>query len=174
MDDYRLILLYQTAKSWNNLYFIAFASFPFLIFLIVYHIRERKDIKELLISKHILSTLHTHLRDIIFRSEFDYNRTIRYISDNIETFTGYSAASLKNNKELSYYDLIPPEDRIDLITTIKKIASKQKNYQVEYRIRTKWGIEKWMLEQGIGIFNKKGVLIAVEGILTDITNSKAA
>ena len=60
------------------------------------------------------------------------------------------------------------------MTSIQNIVCSKKNYQVEYRIRTKWGADKWILEQGMGIFNKKGKLTALEGILTDITDSKSA
>ena len=98
---------------------------------------------------------------------------MRYLSENIFIYTGYTSASLIKNNVLSYYDILHPEDRINLMTSIQNIVSSKKNYQVEYRIRTKWGADKWILEQGMGIFNKRGKLIALEGILTDITDSKS-
>ncbi len=53
------------------------------------------------------------------------------------------------------------------------IAQKQ-HYQVEYRLRTSTGQEKWVWEQGTGVFSESGELLAIEGFSTDITDRKQA
>lgn len=174
MEDHLMSFVGYYFSSWNNLYFILLLLSSCIVILLRHHFKARKALKELVVNKHILSTIHTHLQGIIFRSDFSGKRNLKYISENILTYTGYTAQSLINSKELSFHDIIHPADRANLLASIHEIARYGKNYQVEYRIRTKWGADKWIMEQGIGILNKKGELIAVEGILSDITDSKAA
>jgi diguanylate cyclase (GGDEF)-like protein/PAS domain S-box-containing protein len=46
-------------------------------------------------------------------------------------------------------------------------------FQLTYRIMTKAAEEKWVSEQGQGVFSPDGELVAVEGFITDITQRKA-
>lgn len=43
------------------------------------------------------------------------------------------------------------------------------SFKMEYRIRTKEGNQKWVWEQGQGIFSNEGEFLALEGFITDIT-----
>jgi anti-sigma regulatory factor (Ser/Thr protein kinase) len=52
--------------------------------------------------------------------------------------------------------------------------AKKEPYQVTYRIRTPFGIDKWVWEQGRGVFANNEELIALEGFIFDITARKQA
>jgi transcriptional regulator with PAS, ATPase and Fis domain len=41
-----------------------------------------------------------------------------------------------------------------------------------YRMRAAWGEDRWVREQGAAIFTGDGKLVAIEGLLTDITDQK--
>ena len=47
-------------------------------------------------------------------------------------------------------------------------------YQLQYRMRTTSGVEKWVWEQGTGIYSDEGELLALEGFINDITERKTA
>jgi HD-GYP domain-containing protein (c-di-GMP phosphodiesterase class II) len=49
---------------------------------------------------------------------------------------------------------------------------KSRQFEVSYRIHTKDGQLKWVLERGIGIENETGVLDSIEGFIIDITDQK--
>ncbi|NMB83467.1 MAG: PAS domain-containing sensor histidine kinase, partial [Ignavibacteria bacterium] len=56
---------------------------------------------------------------------------------------------------------------------IQKSVERRKPFQLVYRITTSSGYEKWVWEEGIGIFSEKeDELIALEGFITDITEQK--
>jgi PAS domain S-box-containing protein len=59
-----------------------------------------------------------------------------------------------------------------VIAAIETGVRQRQPYVVEYRIRTKSGQEKWVWEQGHGVFDGAGVVLGVEGFITDITERK--
>jgi signal transduction histidine kinase len=55
---------------------------------------------------------------------------------------------------------------------IQEALKDHKPFQVTYRIKTATGEEKWVWEQGIGIYARSGEVIALEGIVLDITGRR--
>jgi signal transduction histidine kinase len=53
------------------------------------------------------------------------------------------------------------------------LAEKQP-YQLEYRLLPRDGVELWVWEQGCGVFNDRGEVEALEGLVADITARKRA
>jgi hypothetical protein len=47
-----------------------------------------------------------------------------YINDNIEKLTGFARSSFFNN-EISFIDLVHPEDRVDTLAAQKKCNNKE-------------------------------------------------
>ena len=70
--------------------------------------------------------------------------------------------------------IIHPDDRQSVWTQVESALAQRRRYQLEYRIRTADGREKWVWEQGTGVFSEEGPLIALEGFITDITERKQA
>ena len=52
---------------------------------------------------------------------------------------------------------------------IQAALKEHKPFQLTYRIKTADGEQKWVLEQGQGIFTPKGELLAIEGFISDTT-----
>ncbi len=84
--------------------------------------------------------------------------------------TGYFPADLK----VSYSDIIHPDDREYIWQTVQSAIEDQKPFQLEFRIRTANGKERWVWEQGLGIFSSLNKLEAIEGVIVDITDHKRA
>jgi len=57
---------------------------------------------------------------------------------------------------------------------VQQALQEERPYQLNYRIKTAAGEEKWVWEQGCGVLSPEGELLAIEGFITDITESKQA
>lgn len=134
---------------------------------------EKKKTETALIeSERKLSTLIGNLPGIVYRSANDPNYRMEYISDGCFRITGYKADELIDNRVISYGNLIHPEDKSRVWHTIQDAVESRKPYQLMYRIKTLKNFEKWVYEQGMGIFSENDDLIALEGFITDITEQK--
>ena len=81
-----------------------------------------------------MNWLIDNLPVIVFRKSGKLSWGMDYISRNVERITGYSIADF-NNKEISWSDIVFPEE-IKIIDTAVNNATKNKSsYQIQYRIK---------------------------------------
>ncbi len=119
-------------------------------------------------------TLMSNLPGMVYRSRNDKDWTKEFVSVGCYQLTGYSAAELIGNQQFSYAQLIHPDDREQVWHQVQAALQELKTFQLCYRIATASGEEKWVWEQGQGIFTESGELLALEGFITDITQTKRA
>ncbi len=120
-----------------------------------------------------LNTLVQNLPGMVYRSSVDQVWSFDYVSDMCMQVTGYKAEDLINDAKVNYYDLIHIDDRKKIFDQVKTAIEERKSFQLIYRINTAAGYEKWVWEQGVGIFSEKDdELLALEGFITDITEQK--
>jgi PAS domain S-box-containing protein len=137
-------------------------------------ITERKILeRQLAESERSKSTLLSHLPGMAYRCEYTWEWTMQYVSAGCEKLTGYPAESLLFNKELSYKDVIVPEYRELLWKEWERVLKDRGDFSYEYEIITAAGERKWVLELGQGVFDEKGDIEALEGIIIDISDRKA-
>lgn len=86
--------------------------------------------------------------------------------------TGYPSTALLGDKAISYNEIIHPEDRQFVFDSVKDTISESKQYEMEYRIITKSGDEKWVWEKGLLIADNSEDKPFLEGIIIDITDRK--
>ncbi len=136
-------------------------------------ITRRKSIEEeLMESERSKSVLLSHLPGLAYRCNYDREWTMQYVSAGCFELTGYLPESFIANKELSFNDIIAPEYREVLWEKWKYNLVNHLPLNHEYEIITASGKRKWVLEMGEGIFNLKGEVEALEGIIIDITDRK--
>ena len=137
-------------------------------------ITEEKKTREALIeSERKLSTLMSNLPGMAYRCKNDEDWTMEFISDGCKPLTGFEPSELINNARISYAGLIHPEDRYNVWKGVNEGLSHRKIFHLTYRIITKSGNEKWVFEQGQGIYGKN-TKPALEGFITDISEQKIA
>ncbi len=127
--------------------------------------------KELIIKERFLSTLLSNLPGIVCIFKNDEKWTMKYLSGEIENITGYKAEDLLYNKQISFVEIIHPEDRKNVSEVVSNAIKDKKNFKVEYRIITKNNEEKWVLERGKGVFEGEK-LLHIQGYIYDITPYK--
>ncbi|MEO1353613.1 MAG: PAS domain S-box protein, partial [Cyanobacteria bacterium J06635_15] len=120
-----------------------------------------------------LSSLMNSLPGIVFAADADPGLTMRYLSHGCYQLTGYTSEELTGpNRRVTYNDVTYPEDLPGVLALMHHAIAQKQPYEVEYRIRTKSGLEKWLWEKGAGVFDETGQLIGLEGFITEITNLK--
>lgn len=125
-------------------------------------------------SQRQLNTLINNLPGLVYRFKADSIWSMNFVSNKSLVITGYTPEQLIDDKEISYYNLIHQDDRKKIFEQVQKAIEERKPYQLIYRIKTASGYDKWVWEQGIGIFNDSNdELTALEGFITDVTEQKA-
>ncbi len=136
-------------------------------------ITERKQAEAALReSERRLSTLLSNLPGAVYRCKADANWTVEFLSDGYLPLTGHEPSQLIGQPGTCHSEFIHPDDRQREFDAMQEAIAQKRQYQVEYRVRTATGQEKWVWEQGIGIFSDSGELEAIEGFTTDITDRK--
>ncbi len=125
-------------------------------------------------SKRVLSTLMNNLPGMAYRCRNDPEFTMEFVSDGCLSLTGYEPEDFVNNRTIAYQQIIHPEDRDLVHREIQGAIAQKKQYQLTYRLITFSGEEKWVWEQGQGVFTSLGELLAIEGFINDITQRKQA
>ncbi len=125
-------------------------------------------------SQRILETLMSNLPGMAYRCLNSPQWNMAFVSEGSTQLTGYRPAELTRNWGVGFGEVVYPEDRQYVWDEVQKAIEQHRRFQLEYRIITAQGTQKWVWEQGVGVFSATGVLEAVEGFITDITDRKHA
>lgn len=116
----------------------------------------------------LLSNLMNVLDGMIFRCTIDRHWTMLLVSDGCQALTGYQPEDLVNNRRVSYESMTLLDDRVSVRNSIYAAVVDQTSYTIEYRIRCKDGVVKWVRERGAPVTSETGILV-LEGYVEDIT-----
>ena len=123
-------------------------------------------------KEYLSESIADNLPGVIYRCNYDDNWTMYFISDYVEIVTGYSAKEIEFNREISYNELIHPDDRQKVNEEVSKGKLRQDgNFKTEYRIITKDGSIRWVWERG-KVINDTGDFMWIDGIIFDVTDYK--
>jgi diguanylate cyclase (GGDEF)-like protein len=122
--------------------------------------------------QHKLETLMSNLPGIAYRCKNDAKWTMEFMSDGTYELTGYFPEDLIQNTTCSYADLIHDDDKEMVWENTQHALWLKQNFKYTYRIKTASNEEKWVFEQGKGLFDEEGSLQAIEGFITDISTQK--
>ncbi len=127
---------------------------------------------ELRESQRTLATLISNLPGMAYRRRNDNDWTMEFVSDYSSELTGYSPPHLTLNNRISYRQIVHSEDRDFVWNQIQDALKDHKPFQLAYRINTATGQEKWVSEQGRGVYTPSGKVLTLEGIVIDITERR--
>ncbi|MBF0621893.1 MAG: response regulator [Magnetococcales bacterium] len=129
-------------------------------------------LKELEEQQRRQDTLIANLSGMVYRCANDSNWTMEFISDGCLELTGHAAQDLIDNHTLSFNDLIVSEDQQHVWETVQKAIEQKLPFEMVYRIRCNNQRIKWVWEKGRAVVDDKGNIVALEGLITDITQQK--
>jgi diguanylate cyclase (GGDEF)-like protein/PAS domain S-box-containing protein len=118
-------------------------------------------------------TIIRHSPTVLYRQGAGPSWPLTYISPNIAKL-GIDPVALLG-APISYLGLIHPDDRATAAAALERILDAVAGGGIfEFRLRTGDGIYCWMESRSTPVRDRDGRLLEVEGILTDITERKAA
>ena len=123
-------------------------------------------------SERSKSVLLANLPGMAYRCAYDRDWTMHFVSSGCFELTGYLPSELINNACISFNEIICPEYREPIWEeSVVQLTSHLGN-RYEYEIITASGERKWVLDINQGVYSDSGELVALEGIIIDITKSK--
>src|SRR4051812_19039377 len=126
----------------------------------------------LLEKERALSTLLGNIPGMAYRCRNDELRTLQYASEGCIELTGYLPADLIDNRKLGFLQLIYPGDREHVQQELRDRLARSDHLTMEYRIVCEDASVKWVSEKAQPVRDEAGNIIALEGILDDITERK--
>ena len=123
-------------------------------------------------SERKLTTLLGNLPGMAYRSKNEKKWTMEFVSDGCYALTGYTQSELVGKNSICWADLIHADDREPMWHEVQNAIDEKRAYRFIFRLTTADGKEKWVWEQGIGVFSDNGKLKALEGFITDFTRQK--
>lgn len=125
-------------------------------------------------SERRFATLISNLPGLVYRCKNDSEWTMEFLSEGCYNLTGYHPQDLLYNQRISYNEIILKEDRDNVYRSVRNALSEKRDFEITYRIKTQQGQIKWVWEKGRGIYSDEGNVIAIEGVIDDITSIKNA
>ncbi|WP_346354736.1 ATP-binding protein [Azotosporobacter soli] len=135
--------------------------------LVVYFEKNRA---ELVIKQNEFRLLAENAVDVIYHYQLFPVQKLKYISPSVLTITGYPPEAYYLDKSI-VFQLIHPDD-VSLLANFIKNMLLSVETPLTLRLLTKDEITVWVEQKCLPIYDAKGELIALEGIIRDITERK--
>jgi PAS domain S-box-containing protein len=133
---------------------------------------ERAQRNELEESKRKMATLMSNLPGMAYRCKNDADWTMEFVSEGCFSLTGYLTHEMINNKVVAFGEIIVPSFRSMIDREVQEAVNANKPYRFEYQIKKRDGNVAWVWEQGVGVADFTGSVVALEGFIIDITERK--
>ncbi|MBF0422308.1 MAG: PAS domain S-box protein [Magnetococcales bacterium] len=126
---------------------------------------HRETEERLQASEERFRGLVEHFPGMIYRCRMD--RTMLFISDMIETMTGYPASDFIDNRIRSYASIIHADDVEHVEEVILFGVDKKEPFEIEYRIVDAKGKIRWVYEKGQRVTYDNGQPDWLDGAIFD-------
>jgi len=135
---------------------------------------EKQAQQSLAEQERSYSVLLANVRGMAYRCRNDRDWSMELVSDGCLDITGYPADQLRDNASVSFNDLIHPDDQGPLWEKCQRNLDAKLPCSNEYRITTASGEQRWVWDQAHGVYGAHDELLAIEGLITDISAAKRA
>jgi len=85
----------------------------------------------------------------------------------VKALSGYDANDILTDRQL-WVDMIHPDDRERVFAAFDECKDRGTEFEIEYRIIHKDGSLRYVRDKGEPVFNDKGEIIQIEGVITPI------
>ncbi|MCC6811375.1 MAG: PAS domain-containing protein [Deltaproteobacteria bacterium] len=124
---------------------------------------------EQLARERAYASILEHLNGMAYRCRNDEAWTAELITNGSELLTGYRPDELIENRVASLGSIIHPDDTGPLWEKCQANLAARSACSNEYRIVTRGGEVRWVLDVAHGVYDRHGALLAIEGFMSDVT-----
>jgi PAS domain S-box-containing protein len=129
---------------------------------------------ELRESEHRYRNLVSQLNSVVYRCDNDADWTMHYMSEAIESISGYPVSDFIGNTVRTFASIIHPDDAHSVEVAVDRALGQHRPYSMDYRIIRADGRIRWVYEKGGGIYDHEGNLLYLSGVIDDITGRRQA
>ncbi|MEY3012894.1 MAG: hypothetical protein RIT45_1629 [Pseudomonadota bacterium] len=119
------------------------------------------------------ATLLGNLPGMAYRCANSPDWPMEIVSEGAEALTGHSADAFLSGR-VQYGELIVSEDRDAVWSAVQAAVERQEPFRITYRIEHADGSIRHIWEQGRGVFDADGQLLALEGFICDVSDAERA
>ena len=109
----------------------------------------------------------------VYRCRLDENWTNLFISNEVETLTGYPSPDFQGNALRSFTSVIHPDDTARFYETVVQAIAEHRPYTVEYRIIRSDGDIRYVYERGQAEYGDDDKAEVLDGTIIDVTELKS-
>ncbi len=124
-------------------------------------------------SRRQNTSLIANIPGIVYRCKFEKSWPMEFISDGSVEVLGYVPDDFYSGR-ITYDQIIDESFRRIVFLTWKDVLAEQGVFRMEYAITAKNGEKKWVMERGAGVYDSKGRIVALEGLVIDVTERRKA
>ena len=125
-------------------------------------------------SENSYRTLSENLPGTVYRVLIRKDNRMVFFNNMLESITGYAANELTTGDLHSIDNLILPEDRHEVLETVRRAVRANVPFEVVYRLRHKAGHIVYLLERGRPVHGSDGHPLYIDGVILDVTEQKQA
>lgn len=114
-----------------------------------------------------LSGLVNRMPAILYRGRNNHSWSMEYISEGCVALTGYQPSQLINQPQLSFGDLIHPEDAEKVWGKVQVALQECRYFELHYRLLHTDGHYLNVIEKGQGIYSATGAVLSIEGVIME-------
>ena len=122
-------------------------------------------------SDRKLGALISNMPGFVYRCLNDKDWPTEFVSDGIYDLTGYAAREFLA-RDVAFGRLIHPDDVESVWSLIQAALDERRSFELEYRVLNRDGVFKWAWERGVGVYGPDGSVVALEGVVRDVTRQK--
>ena len=138
-------------------------------------ITKRKEAEEALEeSEQRYTDLLSNTRAYVYRCLNEPGWPNEFASDYALELTGYPPEELLAGSKAKFGDLIVEEDRQRVWDEVQTALAERERFKLRYTIHHRDGTPRHVEEYGQGVYDEEGNVVALEGLVYDVTELKRA
>ncbi|GAB4271827.1 MAG: hypothetical protein Kow0092_26730 [Deferrisomatales bacterium] len=120
-----------------------------------------------------LATLMDNIPGMVYRCTSHLGWPLDFVSRGSRELLGCDPEELLASPDgRRLWDRIHPDDRAEVEARRAAAVRGGEPYQLLYRMETRSGLFQWVSDCGVGVRTAEGALVALEGVITDITQQQ--
>lgn len=136
--------------------------------------RQKQAEEALKEREHSYRALTENLPASVYRLFLREKGRMVFFNNIIEQITGFSKEELMNGEVCSIDPFISPDDKENVIKTVRNAIKTNREFEVEYKFLRKDGNVSHFYEKGMPLYGEDGKPLYIEGVIFDNTERKIA